>query len=139
MLFVPGRPTTIPHIDGNSCYCGKNGCVETYISGPALEKIWKEKTNQSKPLPEILHDVTNPFFSEWKKEFLKNFGIGLANVICILDPDAIVLGGGLSNIDFLYTEGKESIYNKVFSDSIDTPILKNKLSDSAGVFGACLL
>lgn len=76
---------------------------------------------------------------EWKDEFLENFGYGIANVIDILDPDIIVLGGGLSNIDFLYTEGKESVYNKVFSDSVNTPILRNKLGDSAGVFGACML
>jgi fructokinase len=60
-------------------------------------------------------------------------------VIDILDPDVIVLGGGLSNIDFLYTEGKNSVYQKVFSDLVDTPIMKNKLGDSAGVFGAALL
>jgi len=70
---------------------------------------------------------------------LDNFGIGLANVIDILDPDVIVLGGGLSNIDFLYTQGKQSVYDNVFSDVIDTPILQNKLGDSAGVFGAALL
>ena len=76
---------------------------------------------------------------QWKDEFLDNFGYGLANVIDILDPDVIILGGGLSNIDFLYTEGVESIYSKVFSDVIETPILKNKLGDSSGVFGAALL
>ena len=59
--------------------------------------------------------------------------------IDILDPDVIVLGGGLSNIDFLYSEGKNSVYEKVFSDLVQTPILKNKLGDSAGVFGAALL
>ena len=63
----------------------------------------------------------------------------MANVIDILDPDAIVLGGGLSNIEFLYTEGKNSVFSKVFSDFVDTPILKNKLGDSAGVFGAAML
>jgi len=56
-----------------------------------------------------------------------------------LDPDMIVLGGGVSNIDFLYDEGKNLVYEKVFSDTIDTPIVKNELGDSAGVFGACLL
>ncbi len=127
------------HRNGNTCYCGKTGCVETYISGPALEKQWMKLTGKSLPLPEILTNFNNEIGQNWKHEFLENFGYGLANVIDILDPDAIVIGGGLSNIDFLYTEGKESIYNKVFSDSIDTPILKNKLGDSAGVFGACLL
>ena len=63
----------------------------------------------------------------------------MANVIDILDPDAIVLGGGLSNISFLYDEGKNLVYENVFSDTVDTPILKNQLGDSAGVFGACLI
>ncbi len=125
--------------NGNSCYCGKNGCVETYISGPSLEKQWTKLTGKSQPLPEILSSLDGEIGKKWKDEFLENFGYGLANVIDILDPDAIVLGGGLSNIGFLYSEGKESVYSKVFSDSIDTPILKNKLGDSAGVFGACLL
>ena len=127
------------HRNGNSCYCGKTGCVETYISGPSLEKQWTKLTGKSQTLPEILSNINNEIGQKWKGEFLENFGYGLANVIDILDPDVIVLGGGLSNIDFLYTEGKESIYSKVFSDLVDTPILKNKLGDSAGVYGAALL
>ena len=127
------------HRNGNQCYCGKSGCVETYISGPALEKQWNNLTGKTQSLQEIVSELEGEIAQKWKHEFLENFGYGLANVIDILDPDAIVLGGGLSNIDFLYTEGKESVYDKVFSDSIDTPILKNKLGDSAGVFGACLL
>ncbi|MDH5657966.1 MAG: ROK family protein [Nitrosopumilus sp.] len=129
----------ILHQDGNSCYCGKMGCVETYISGPSLEKRWTEMTGKSQTLSEIMFEVDTDIGQRWKAEFIENFGFGLANVIDILDPDAIVLGGGLSNIDFLYTDGKESIYSKVFSDIVDTPILKNKLGDSAGVFGACML
>jgi len=127
------------HRNGNLCYCGKHGCVETYISGPALENHWKKLSGKSQSLKEILPDIDNEYGKKWKDEFLENFGYGLANVIDILDPDAIILGGGLSNIDFLYTEGKESVYSKVFSDLVDTPILKNELGDSAGVFGACML
>ncbi|MGV7226151.1 MAG: ROK family protein [Nitrosopumilus sp.] len=127
------------HRNGNPCYCGNAGCVETYISGPSLENQWTQLTGKSKKLPEILQDVNNIHRKKWKDEFIENFGFGLADVIDILDPDAIVLGGGLSNIDFLYDEGKESVYKKVFSDLVDTPILKNKLGDSAGVFGACML
>ena len=127
------------HRDGNSCYCGKMGCVETYISGPSLEKRWTEMTGKSQTLSQIISDVNSDVGQRWKDEFIENFGFGLANVIDILDPDAIVLGGGLSNIDFLYTDGKESVYSKVFSDTVDTPIMKNKLGDSAGVFGACML
>ncbi len=124
---------------GNKCYCGKNGCVETYISGPALEKSWKELTGKTESLSLIIQNLTSDTAKQWKIEFLENFGTSLANVIDILDPDVIVLGGGVSNISFLYDEGKNSVYEKVFSDLIDTPILKNQLGDSAGVFGASLL
>ena len=127
------------HRNGNPCYCGKTGCVETYISGPSLEKQWLKLTGKSQNLPKILSNINDEMGKKWKYEFLENFGYGLANVIDILDPDVIVLGGGLSNIDFLYSEGKESVYEKVFSDLVETPIIKNKLGDSAGVYGAALL
>jgi fructokinase len=127
------------HHNGNPCYCGKSGCVETYLSGPSLEKRWTQLTGLTQSMPEINHNFDTFIGKKWKDEFLENLGYGLANVIDILDPDAIILGGGLSNIDFLYTEGKDSIYSKVFSDIIETPILKNNLGDSSGVFGAALL
>ena len=127
------------HQNGNLCYCGKSGCVETYISGPSLEKRWNQLTGLTQSMSEIITYFDINIGKKWKDEFLENFGYGLANVIDILDPDAIILGGGLSNIDFLYTEGKKSIYSKVFSDIIETPILKNNLGDSSGVFGAALL
>jgi len=127
------------HQNGNKCYCGKSGCVETYISGPALEKKWNELTGKQESLSQIIQNLDNDIANQWKNEFLNNFGTALANVIDILDPDAIVLGGGVSNISFLYDEGKKAVYDKVFSDLVDTPILKNQLGDSAGVFGASLL
>ena len=127
------------HIGGNSCYCGNKGCVETYISGPALEKNWSLLSDLNQSLPEIIQNSDNPNFDNWKKIFLDNFASSLSNVIDILDPDVIVLGGGVSNIDFLYDEGKNTVYEKVFSDIVDTPIVKNELGDSAGVFGACML
>ncbi len=127
------------HQNGNKCYCGKNGCVETYISGPALEKRWNELTGKKDSLPQIIQNLDDDKAIQWKNEFLDNFGTALANVIDILDPDAIVLGGGVSNVSFLYDEGKKAVYDSVFSDLVDTPILKNQLGDSAGVFGASLL
>ena len=127
------------HPNGRNCYCGNKGCTETYVSGPALEKKWHELSNQNQSLPEIIQNSDNANFTTWKKSFLDDFGLSLANVIDIIDPDVIVLGGGVSNIDFLYDEGKNSVYEKVFSDVVDTPIVKNELGDSAGVFGACML
>ena len=131
-----GHHTLYPN--GNECYCGKQGCVETYISGPALEKRWFEITGKNESLQSIVQDLSDEKAKQWKKEFLENFGTSLANVIDILDPDIIILGGGVSNIPFLYDQGKKAVYDKVFSDSIETPILKNSLGDSAGVFGACI-
>jgi len=125
--------------NGNECYCGRKGCVETYISGPALEKKWNKLTNQNITVSDIVKNSQEDVYKTWKNEFLENFGLSMANVIDILDPDAIVLGGGLSNIPFLYDEGKNLVYENVFSDTVDTPILKNQLGDSAGVFGACIL
>ena len=125
--------------NGNECYCGRKGCVETYISGPALEKKWNELTNQNISVADIVKNSQEDAYKTWKNEFLEHFGLSMANVIDILDPDVIVLGGGLSNIPFLYDEGKNLVYEHVFSDTVDTPILQNQLGDSAGVFGACIL
>ena len=129
----------ILHPNGNKCYCGKRGCVETYISGPALERRWFEITGKKESLQSATQNLSSGKAEQWKNEFLENFGMALANVVDILDPDAIVLGGGVSNVSFLYDEGKKIVYEKVFNDLVNTPILKNKLGDSAGVFGACLL
>ena len=129
----------ILHPNGNECYCGKRGCVETYISGPALERRWFEITGTKESLQSITQNLSFEKAEQWKSEFLENFGMALANVVDILDPDVIVLGGGVSNVSFLYDEGKKAVYEKVFSDLVNTPILENKLGDSAGVFGACLL
>ena len=124
---------------GRECYCGNRGCTEAYISGTALEKEWFELSGERSRVTDIIESGKYKNHPEWKENFLKNFGRGLANVIDILDPHAIVIGGGLSKIDFLYTEGKESVYKQTFSKIVRTPILKNKLGDSAGVFGAAML
>ena len=73
------------------------------------------------------------------KNFYSNFGIALANIINIIDPDIVILGGGLSNHDGLYDIGIQETYNRVFHESPSTPIVKNKLGDSAGVIGAALI
>jgi fructokinase len=72
-------------------------------------------------------------------EFFAHFGQALANLIGVLDPDIVVLGGGLSNVDELYTRGVAEVAKRVFSDSLETPIVKHALGDSAGVIGAALI
>lgn len=132
-----GHHILYPH--GNPCYCGRAGCVETYISGPALEREWLNLTGRQQTMPEIIRNLDSTQGRQFKERWLDYFGMGLATVIDILDPDVIVLGGGLSNVDFLYSKGRDRVYENVFSDHVDTPILKNSLGDSAGVFGAAVL
>jgi fructokinase len=76
---------------------------------------------------------------EFMKTFFRHYGRALANLIDVLDPDIIVLGGGVSNFDALYTEGYAEVARYVFNDSLETPIVKNHLGDSAGVIGAALI
>ena len=125
---------------GDPCYCGANGCVESFISGGGLEKTIKNKTGH-------IISAVNFFNTPLKDESLKNikqdfyarFGQALANLINILDPDMVVLGGGLSNEQSLYKEGVDEVYARIFNDVPSTPIVKNKLGDSAGVIGAALI
>jgi fructokinase len=73
------------------------------------------------------------------KIFFQHFGRAIANLIDVLDPDVIVLGGGVSKFDALYTEGVAEVAKFVFSDSLETPIVKHQIGDSAGVIGAALI
>ena len=82
---------------------------------------------------------TNIHFKQWKLEFLEKFSIGLSNAINIIDPDIVVIGGGLSNIQFLYDEGKKAVHKKIVGHNTDTQIVPNQLGDSSGVIGAALL
>jgi fructokinase len=115
---------------GPQCYCGKRGCVETFLSGPAIERAYAEKTGTKRALVDIgtLDDAT-----------LERFGRALATVIDIVDPDVIVLGGGVSNLSILYGKGIEAVARWVFNDELRTRIVKHEIGDSAGVLGAALL
>lgn len=126
---------------GPPCYCGSSGCVETLISGGGLEKRWRDRHGDAKPLREIVDAwrAGDESATAFMKEFLAHFGRALANLINILDPGVVVLGGGVSNIDELYTEGVEQVRRCIFSDSLETPIKQHETGDSAGVVGAALV
>jgi len=127
---------------GGPCYCGKSGCVEMVISGPALEKFYASITGEKRRMPAILDRYfakTDPAATQTIERLLTQFGKAISVIINIIDPDAIVLGGGLGNIDLLYTEGIKEAEKHLFNDRLQTPFLKPKLGDSAGVFGAALL
>lgn len=132
-VFDPGGP---------NCYCGKKGCVETFLSGPANEREFYNRTGLPWPLPKIVEQARTETGVDAQDQIdllCRRFGRALAAVINIFDPDAVVLGGGVGQIDELYTAGRHACEYEVFSDRFDTPFLRPKLGDSAGVFGAALL
>jgi fructokinase len=127
--------------NGPLCYCGQRGCVETYISGGGAEKRYAEKYAEKKSFAEIeaASRTGEPCAVNFMKFFYQKFGRSLANLIDILDPDIVVIGGGVSKVKSLYVEGVAEVEKHVFSDSLETPIVQNKLGDSAGVIGAALV
>ena len=134
-----GHMSIDPH--GPVCYCGKAGCVETFISGGGLENRFAEKYGVRRPLKEVeaAYFAGESQAVEFMQWFFDRFGRALANVIDILDPDIIVLGGGVANFQAIYREGVEQVSKYVFTDHLETPIVRHQLGDSAGVFGAALV
>lgn len=127
---------------GGPCYCGKTGCVEKVLSGPALQDYYTSLTGQSLHLQEIVaaaktgHDKAALQTIERLTHF---FGKAVSIVTNLLDPDVIVVGGGVGNISAIYTAGVESLKKHIFNNSVDVPVLMPALGDSAGVFGAAAL
>ncbi|HDZ8928328.1 TPA: ROK family protein [Aeromonas dhakensis] len=126
--------------DGPECYCGKRGCVETFISGPALEAWYEAKAKRHLSLAKIAAATAYDHVAKLTIDRLHLlFGQALANVVNILDPDVIVIGGGVGNVQSLYRAGRETILPFLFNPCFATPIIAPALGDSAGVFGAALL
>jgi fructokinase len=126
---------------GVACYCGLKGCIETYLSGPSLVRDHKLNTNQSLATNEIANQANS---GDQKSEatltrYEHRLARGLSNVINLLDPDIIVLGGGISNIERLYYNVPRIWEQWIFSDYSDTQLLKNEHGDSSGVRGAAWL
>ncbi|HYX07493.1 MAG TPA: ROK family protein [Bacteroidales bacterium] len=127
---------------GGQCYCGKTGCVETIISGPALEKYYAGLTGEPRSLREIYQlyqSAEDPAAAETIERLLYFFGKAVAAVINIIDPSYVIIGGGVGNIAALYEKGAGYIKPFIFNDRVSTKIVKPVLGDSAGVFGAAML
>ena len=123
-----------------NCSCGKMGCVELYASGSGVEREYHRRTGERKKLAELVDlRATDEVAAALVDELIEAYGRGLANVIDILDPSAIVLGGGVSNLEVLYGEGRSRVETYVCNGELQTPILRHELGDSAGVIGAALL
>jgi fructokinase len=125
--------TTLDPSNKIMCRCGRIGCVETWLSGSGINKWAYNLTNKKLSTKEYLR------ISEIQECFLDKFGLAVSNLVQVLDPDCIVIGGGISNNDILYTQGIDSVRKIIFNDEFNTPIFKAKLGDSAGVIGAALL
>ncbi len=124
---------------GARCYCGNPGCVETKISGVGVARAFKAQYGRTLTMEQIVERHRrgdDPECTAAFEQFIDDYGRCVGGLISLLDPDAIVLGGGLSNIDELYTAGLERVRWYAFHERVSTPILKNRLGDSAGVFGA---
>jgi fructokinase len=126
-------------VPGNLCWCGKYGCLETYVAGPGLARDCDGPgAHDASGLPDRAAAGEHQA-AEAIARHADRLARGLAVVVNLLDPDAIVLGGGLSNMDHLYTELPRLIPTYAFSDVIATPILRNRHGDSSGVRGAAWL
>ena len=122
------------------CYCNREGCIETYLSGPGFSNCYnlRHSTNLNS------HEIINSYPKNEKSKFaleqyVDHLARGLSIIVNVLDPDIIVLGGGMSNIKFIYETINEKLKNYVFSDMCHTKIVKNIHGDSSGVRGAAWL
>lgn len=120
------------------CYCGRSGCIETYLSGPGLTRDYVQHGGESKPAAQIAQ-ATDPQARQAMDRYCERLARALASVINVLDPDVIVLGGGLSQIAELYTRVPALWSSFIFSDHIATTLRPAQHGDSSGVRGAAWL
>lgn len=126
---------------GPACYCGKTGCIETWLSGPGFERTFLEQGGDSLRTPDIISLMREGDAKALSvfDSYLDRLSRSLATILNILDPDIVVFGGGLSNIDEIYNELPERISEYVFSTEILTRFVRNRHGDSSGVRGAAWL
>jgi fructokinase len=128
-------------LPGPQCYCGKHGCIETFLCGPALSRQYEQLCGSALAPTEIAEQASlrNDAAAAALTLYEDRLARALASVINILDPDAIVIGGGVSNIASLYDALPPRLARYVFSDGVRTKIVKAVHGDSSGVRGAAML
>lgn len=126
---------------GPACYCGKSGCVETFLSGPSMARDHAAVTGEALDTRAIVEGAAagDAACDATLARYEDRLARGLAHVINVLDPDAIVLGGGMSNIERLYRNVPRLWGRYVFSDTVATRLLAPRFGDSSGVRGAAWL
>jgi fructokinase len=133
----PG-PDELP---GPACYCGKHGCIETYLSGPGLRHSFRQRGGEELDPPQIVRRAAagDAGAEDTLRVYEDRLARGLASVINMLDPEVIVLGGGLSNLQRLYQRVPERWGRYIFSDTVRTRLVPPQHGDSSGVRGAARL
>jgi fructokinase len=126
---------------GYRCYCGKHGCIETFLSGAGLTREYFSLSQKEFPAEHVAaaEQAGEPYAVQSLATYKDRLARSLAAVVNILDPDVIVLGGGISNIDILYDELPALIGRHAFSDGIRTRVVRPAHGDSSGVRGAAWL
>jgi len=126
---------------GPACYCGRHGCIETYLSGPGLERDYRESGGAPLTALEIVDRARSGdgLARASLDRYVDRMARGLASIINVLDPDVIVVGGGLSNIDYLYEAVPQRWAPYIFSDRVTTRLVRALHGDSSGVRGAAWL
>ena len=138
---IEGMGAQLPHKQSRRCYCGRKNCVEAWLAGPAFELSYETLAGQKRHAADIveLAQRNDSCAALVLDSYHKMLAMALSNVINILDPEVIVLGGGMSNATSLYTEVPKNLASYVFSDRVDTKIVKARHGDSSGVRGAAWL
>jgi fructokinase len=132
------EPSELP---GPPCYCGRRGCIETFLSGPGMERDHREHTGESRSTHEIVRAAAagDAAAAATVARYHDRLGRGLASVVNVVDPDVVVLGGGMSNLPGLADVASAAMRPYVFSDVVDTVVRCNVHGDSSGVRGAAWL
>ncbi len=128
-------------VPGPACYCGRFGCIETYVSGPGMERDHRQVTGTSVSSHEVVARAADgdDACEATLKRYEERLARSLAHVVNVLDPDVIVLGGGMSNVARLYVNVPRLWEPWIFSDRVDTQLVPNVHGDSSGVRGAAWL
>ena len=131
---------TADEFPGPPCYCGKSGCIETFLSGPGMTKHHLGSAGETRTAEALIKQFdNNPAAKQSIDAYVDRLARALASVINIIDPEVIVLGGGLSNIERLYAQVPQRWGQYIFSDVVSTRLLKNQHGDDSGVRGAAWL